>query len=153
MRLNMQSKPSVLEFLPFTKDIHQLMIWEKYTHVRALGLIAELDWIDDAYKQIDGCALYPHICYGLSEDERIYIETTFNEHTYDIIAPPDIAIDHKGALFPIASGRLQEMYPTLGTKFYLMLDRMNNKYHRQLSRKIQAGKGYKPTFRNIMKRK
>jgi len=105
-------------YIPFTKDVHELLIAEGHTHIFNKGLITDL--IDNATNETKS----NYAILALAFVSRYMKNKTFVFKEYGFIEiPPDgVKMTDIGILFPVMSKNCKEMYLATYCSFYLCLD-------------------------------
>jgi len=129
-------------FIPFTKDIHSLLLNEDYTHIGNRGFIPCNKYLKTICKVINGYALNGLMFLSDSNEfgpdsllENVHIP--YKQGFIKAAAPELVKITDAGVLFPIISERTKEMYHNTNTPFYLFIDKTVEAY-KALHKKIQT---------------
>ena len=137
--MHIRKNRSRVVFIPFTKDIHTLLLNEGCTHIGNRGFIPYDDYLKTICKVINGYALVGLMFDSDNNDdgfsENIYVPCGrgFTESA----APELVKITDADVMFPIRSERTKEMYFKPDAPFYLYINR-TVEWYSVLYKKIKA---------------
>ena len=111
-----------IEFIPFTKELHEIIVASGYTHIKNIGYLPEDDHFGPLSNHLDGYGL----CIHQYENFGNYVMETENA-----------TITSPGAQYSVNAQLLKNMYLNAGNnKFYVYMDLTNSNY-RTLLRKLR----------------